>query len=77
MYYFYFIISSKVQLAIRVGVLFLRERLQQAVIRFVTPAPLRNPHPAGTVKGCRGAARDIMALGLADHNSLMADGVGY
>jgi len=59
-----------VQLAIRVGVLFLRERLQQAAVRFVTPSPLRNLHPAGTVMGCRGAARDIMALALAGHNTL-------
>ena len=31
----------------------------QAVDRFGTPAPLRKPHPAGTAKGCRGAARDF------------------
>jgi len=43
--------------------------LVQAVVRFVTPAPLRNPHPTGSAKGCCGAARDIMVLALVGHNS--------
>jgi len=49
----------------------------QAVVCFVTPAPLRNPHPAGTAKGCRGATRDVLVVALAGHNSLVAAGVGY
>jgi len=38
-----------------------------AAVRFVTPAPFRNGHPAGTAKGCRGAARDILVVALAGH----------
>ena len=44
--------------------------LVQGVVRFVTPTPLRNPHPAGTAKGCRSTARDILTIALAVHNSL-------
>jgi hypothetical protein len=40
----------------------------QAVVRFVTPAPLRNPHPAGTAKGCRDAVKDFLLVTLAGHN---------
>jgi len=43
--------------------------LVQAVDRFLTPTPLRNSHPTGSAKGCRGAARDILVVALAGHNS--------
>ena len=69
----FFTISSNVQLAIRVAVLFLRERLQQCVISgsrpLCFPRPLRNSHPIGSAKGCRGAARDILVVALAEHNN--------
>jgi hypothetical protein len=28
------------------------------------------PHPTDTAKGCRGAARDILVVALAGHNTL-------
>jgi hypothetical protein len=40
----------------------------QAVDRFITPTPLRNPHPTGSAKGCHGTARDI----LVGHNTVPA-----
>jgi len=45
--------------------------LVQALVLFVTPAPLRNHHPTGPAKGCRGAARDILVFVLAGHNSYL------
>jgi len=42
--------------------------LFQSVDRFLIPTPLRNPHPTGSAKGCRGAARDILVVDLAGHN---------
>jgi len=48
----------------------------QAVDRFLTPTPLRNSHPTGSAKGCRGAARDILVVAMAVHNKLVA-AVGY
>jgi len=42
--------------------------LVQAVDRFITLTPLRNPHPTGSVKGFRGAARDILMVALVGHN---------
>ena len=41
------------------------------------PATLWNPRPEGTAKGCRGAARDILVVALAGHNSLVAVSVEY
>jgi len=70
-----------VQRVRRVGVSFqgrgCNSELIEAIVRFVTPAPLRNPHHTGPAKGCRGAARDIVVFVLAGHNSLVAIGVGY
>jgi hypothetical protein len=57
--------------------------LVQAVDRFLIPTPLRNPHPTGTAKGCRGAARDILVVALAGHNNAtltltaILDGTGH
>ena len=42
--------------------------LFQAVDRFLTPTPLRNPHPTGSAKGCRDVAKDILVLALAGQN---------
>jgi len=62
-----------VQLVIRVGVSFqgrgCNSELVEAVVRSVTPTPLRNPHPTGPVKECCGAARDIVVFILAGHNN--------
>jgi len=73
LYYSYFIIDSKVYVVIRFGVFFLCEgcssELVQAVDCFLTSTPHRKPHPAGTAKGCRGAARDILVVTLAGHNN--------
>jgi len=33
------------------------------------PTPLRNPHPAGTAKGCCGTTRDVLVVALVGHNS--------
>ena len=49
-----------------------RIELVQAVDRFLTPTPLKNSHPTGSAKGCRGAARDILVVALAGHNSMIA-----
>jgi len=46
--------------------------LVQAVDRFITHTPLRNPHPTGSAKGCRGAARDILVVARAGHNTVTA-----
>jgi len=43
--------------------------LVQAVDHFLTPTPLKNSHPTGSAKGCHGAARDILVVALAGHNS--------
>ena len=48
-----------------------RSELVQAADRFRTPTPLRNHHPTGSTKGCRGAARDILVVALAGHNTLV------
>ena len=40
----------------------------QAVDRLLTPTTVRNSHPTGSAKGCRGAARDILVVALAGHN---------
>ena len=42
--------------------------LVQAVVLLVTPAPVWNRNPAGTERGCRGAARDILVVALAGNN---------
>jgi len=43
--------------------------LVQAVDSFITPTPLRNPHPTGSAKGCRGTARDILVVARVGHNT--------
>ena len=52
------------------GKLYISKLAQAVDPTFFPPAPpLRNPHPTGTAKGCRGAARDIVVVALAGHNT--------
>jgi len=41
------------------------------------PVPLRNRHPTGSAKGCRGAASDIVVFALAVPRHPLADPVGW
>jgi hypothetical protein len=64
--------GSKVCNVICLRVHFLCKRLQWHAVADsrprCSPIPLRNPHPTGSAKGCRGAAGDSLVIALAGHN---------